>query len=608
MSRSSSAWIVGAAALVLAALWFVRADDGWLESAAPDVVELATPNLDDAATGRASPSATGDGGRTDARASASRARPGALRLSGLLTRSDDGSPAAFCRLHVQSGSESVEVRTDADGRFATEAVLARGMVQLYHLPDSTRAEYARSLPIVPGQVVLFGDVEREFLLRVPDCEIEVLVHEGGRPFAGARVHWRVVRGVERGFEYASSETRSDRRGRARFGFHSGNDDSRLEVHAESGELRSATVELAPPWPLAPISLPLVLGGRLRLRTVDEAHQPLAHRTVRVMRNADDPKPRDLWTTDDRGRHLSAILVPGPYRLVHVADATGERFAVRAVVHPGQITDVDLEIEHLKLDVAAAGRVVDEDGEPLAGVEVALLNPDAGLTTVSTAADGTFELRAPRCDRVRVALDHDPWGDQFEPGHVDVRFGRTDLEFERLGPPAFVGLELEVVDAESREAIEDAVILVHRPPYTDEHGQHRTLRGRARLTCPDVEGLELRVAARGYRTETLTLASLFEPTDPTMPHRRVALERGLRARLRAVTSAAPVDHRSLVPLPRAHVVSDGAIVATADDDGWIELDLHVWPDRLQLAHEGLASVELDPGRWIEDVQPPTIEMR
>lgn len=538
--------------------------------------------------------------------------PRRLRLAGRLRRSDDGAPAAACRLRVQSGTASHEVTTDADGRFATGPVLEPGLVQVEHVADPGRADYAASLPILPAQVYLtsVSGGEREFTLRMPGDVVRVRVRDGARAAGGAAIHWRLIRGVSaQSYEYATGETRSDPDGLASIGLPAGGAGSRLEVFAQlEDDRRSQTAALEPPWPVEPVLLDLVRGGHLVVRTLDEAGRPLAARRVHLMRKADDVRHLAIWTTDAEGACRSELLTPGPYWVLHVDPTTREERGAHVTIRPGRVTELDLELAHLSVDVAAAGRVVDEDGQPLAGVLVALVHPGAGTTTVATDADGRFEFRAPACEELRVALDHDPWTDVYEPPHVDAPFGRRDLRFVRTQRLSFVAFELEVVDARTAEPVEGVVVLGHRPPYTENVGEHHALGGRLRLTYPDAGDVELRIRAPGYRPRSLTIASLFDPTDPSIPRRRIELERGFRTRIRAVTPISPVDADTRVPLPEARVLVDGAVVATADPDGWIDLDLPTWPERLVLVHDGLTSVDLDPTAWLGQLRAPTVEMR
>ena len=612
MSRTTSALLVGAGALVIVVLWLARAtSERWLGSAETPLAGVGTEALDDEVhagdLAASAASADTNGARTKARP----ARPGqGLRIAGTLTRSDDRAPAARARLHVQAGTRSVEVVTDAEGRFETDAVFARGMAQIYHIADAGRAEYARALPVLPAQVALFGHVDQPFELRVPDRELQVMVRENNRPRAGAEVRWRILRGVgAQGYEYASAQALTDRRGLARIGFHGGNLESRLEVSAQAGELCSATVDLHQPWPMAPILLDLVLGGRISVRTVDEARQPLPERRLRLVHKADDANHLAIWTTGADGGYRSELLTPGPYYVQHVDPTTGELRGAHVVVEPGRTAALDLELAHLTLDIAAAGRVVDEQGAGLESVVVALLHPEVGLMEMATDAGGRFEFRAPACDRVRVALDQDPWTDVFDPPHVETRFGHIGLEFARAEPLSFVEIELEIVDAVTGEPIQaEVIVLAHRPPYVQGASRRSVFHGHARLTYPNAADLELRISCVGYRFETRKLGALLDPIDPLRPRHRVELEPGLSMRLRAVAPASAVDFATQVPLSRATVMVAGRVVATADDQGWIDVDLPAWPSEIVLAHEGLSSVALDTDAWIEALEPPTVEMR
>lgn len=220
-------------------------------------------------------------------------------------------------------------------------------------------------------------------------------------------------------------------------------------------------------------------SRTSLRVV-QAGQPVAHATVLL---TDDEL---LWDTHldagDDGRFAGALWQPGAY----TASVWPDRAAAPYVA------DVALSAEPLTIDVPdrlVTGRILGEDGQPIAGAKVILrtqgdhLNQTAGT---SSASDGSFEFFGVRegAQALRAKA----------PSYLD-----SDVaSFELLGAPARHSLDLtlargtqrtvRVVDTHS-DPVAGAMLYaacdghIKSTALTDEHGQ-------AEVALPEAGGCSI----------------------------------------------------------------------------------------------------------------------
>jgi hypothetical protein len=119
-------------------------------------------------------------------------------------------------------------------------------------------------------------------------------------------------------------------------------------------------------------------GTIRGRVLDSAGQPLADAEVSLQRIAENPDAGGRWTTrtSSTGEFSFDALSPGRYRVI----ATKPGYAARPFQPSGLFdTGRDLELSReqtlVGVDIAlprtgtVAGRVTDENGQPVAGAEV-----------------------------------------------------------------------------------------------------------------------------------------------------------------------------------------------------------------------------------------------
>jgi RNA polymerase sigma factor (sigma-70 family) len=311
------------------------------------------------------------------------------------------------------------------------------------------------------------------------------------------------------------------------------------------------------------TLELVPAGTLEGTVEDEAGRPVADAAVRVTgleSGAGDPEVlRRHEPTPDDATLEARTDASGRFRVEAVAVGTARAWAgggehawsssgaldVRA---DATLRDVRIVVGALRSDDRIAGRVLDPEGAPVAGAEVAYWYTAASLGSgggVETDAEGRFDWRLDQ----RVAHDltvSDPenrWADVYA---LHVEPGTRDLVVQ-FGAPEWI--EAEVVD-EDGEPLEAFTL------QPEDRSSGNWLRmaaaledareGFARVRVPSYTFF-LTASLRGYQSATL---GPFDPEDPP-ESLRFELESlpGVHGRVlgvdRAPLAGARVDLRSLV---------------------------------------------------------------
>ena len=186
------------------------------------------------------------------------------------------------------------------------------------------------------------------------------------------------------------------------------------------EARLVGLEIAPDAPLEGLELALeeaaVLAGTVR----DADGAPLPGARVSLARGEAADGPFAAAVADDAGAFRLEGLEPGPARAE--AEHPGHRRAARSLdLAPGE-NRADLVLEQ---GLAVAGRVVDDAGAPVAGVEVAVeAAPGArGDRSTTSGADGSFRLAGLEPGTLALTAH----GDGFEPARVELELGAEPIE-------------------------------------------------------------------------------------------------------------------------------------------------------------------------------------
>lgn len=530
-----------------------------------------------------------------------------VRLRGVLRRSDDGAPAPSATLAFLFDGEAALATTDGEGRFATERSVRPGSVSVVHVADVARPEYEQRLELAPAELLVpTGDERGE----VPPLELALLVPEAWitvevlRPDGSAAVGAFVQAVLERreGGAWrplAHSLLSCGAGGRARFGVRSDGSGVRAALLARDAELVSELVDLAPPWPEARVALVLQPASELRVQVLDEASRPVEGRRVelRLLGRTDGLGFFD-GVTPGAGVLDFRALPPGRYRADAWGEGASERVSAEIELERGEQRELTLLVPRLTLALAAAGRVLDEEGRPLQAVELALEHESGRVLRAQTDAAGRFEFHAEPCGLVVLALDRDPWGDEYEPPRSRATFGTRELEFRRTSAVPQQSLLVEIVDAAGGERIAGAAVMIFRAPHQGEYSMFRADEGLAALRFKALDSIRFGVDAPGFRRRVLALSDLAPGRAEV--EARIELTRGFERTLL-------VRSESGTPIRGAEVRAGDKLAATSDAEGLAHIDLPEWPPELSISAPGFEPARVAPSDHLWDLGPAAIEL-
>lgn len=329
--------------------------------------------------------------------------------------------AALEQLDLTLGDKKPQTTTGADGRFRLEDLPAGKPVHLFvraeeHLPAAVQG--------------LRPDAAAPLVVRLePGANLAgFVIDESGAPIADAEVHlsWRDTRGELPLGPAVYRQTTSDRDGRF------------VLRNARVGEVvLSASASGFAPWAPRPVSLPagseieirLERGDVLEGRITDGAGEPVGGARVIAGEAA--------ALSDAEGRYLVAGVRPG--RVKTEFFHPGYRQLQRVVtIEPGRnVLDVVLEAGR-----RIAGRVVDENREPVSAAEIVLEMTERSrsfrLYRASSDPAGNFEIASVVAGRYRLETNAQGFAPARQELQVAAERDAAPLELVLLRGGAIVG--------------------------------------------------------------------------------------------------------------------------------------------------------------------------
>ncbi|MCZ6597257.1 MAG: carboxypeptidase-like regulatory domain-containing protein [Planctomycetota bacterium] len=528
-------------------------------------------------------------------------------LSGTAVEADAGAPIPGLALTIGVGEELLEVVTDAHGRFRVETPPVHGVVRFDHEPDGSPGPNRLYRPITPAFLLVDGSHDEalrhvELRVHAPPEEFLIDVFDaGGRPSPEAEVS--VFLEGEDGLGLPADRTMrgwTDERGRHRFLVHGGLEPwSRLTVLAMRGEEVSPSTVWTGPLQRGPYEVQLALGAAIDVTVLGEVG-PYADIEVfaGVVDDESGLRRYSSGSTDADGRLRLSPLAAGSYR-VRAYDMEAGRWARGTVeVRSGEAVALTLTFPpgDPAPPLAAAGRVVDEKGLPLAGVNLLCLGDNWEHTwwnneSVETKEDGSFEWRTDpmRSVRIHPLISED----RFDPPFAEVPFGTTDLLFRRTVSVEEREVLFLVRDGETGNDVSDAEVMCLLPSSFHNYVTETTFRGEARLELKLHDDALVVTDARGYRRDTRRLLDALERTEDGLVC-RIDLVRGF---LREVQI---LDDATDEPIAGAVLEHEGVRVATTDARGRATVELAAWPREITVRVEGYRATTWAP---VEDVDYP-----
>lgn len=531
--------------------------------------------------------------------------PDALRsVRGRVTDARSGEPLANFKISFLSRRpRNVVVTTDAQGEFATEPELASGVVAMSHVPDVTNALYAGRFEIEPGEFLLprAGEGAPSFPIvvsaRSPRRVFEVDVRRpDGAPAAEASVSLSSGRRDERGAFVAEARDFeiADAFGRARFalfGEEAFQDTYRLEAE-QGGTLVAEPREFDPPLPTAPERVDLYPGGVLRVRVKNDEGRGVPGVS--------------LWlSTPESGRFSSGRRgetdASGEFHFTGLRDTcwtvsaahpfTGESVERAVDLAVGEYADVDLRLSIANLRLGAQGVVVDERGDPIAGVVVHVQSPGSAPIELATDVAGQFQYWGHQAGALLLGFGGAFLDDRFEPGVLTAPFGATAIVVRRVDRRSDRTTTIEVVDGRTRAPCARASVWLSRPESAALTGTLAVQRfsapsGVTLLQLPLGDETRYAVDAPGFLRAEGSLAELVEAADGAQTL-RVELVPGFERKVEVR------DRITRALLADAVFFARGGVVGATDGAGRATLRAPEWPAGVRVECTGYVPLAWDP---------------
>lgn len=295
----------------------------------------------------------------------------------------------------------------------------------------------------------------------------------------------------------------------------------------------------------PVDLLMKDGLNMKVRVISKATgEPIPYAPVRLRWTDND----DNAQTDERGEALLSYLTPGEQYVE--ATAAGYSLVHRMQQLEAPLTEITLE---LPPGGSMEGRVTDEAGKPVAGVEVSA-TPNRGWTIfdeVTTDDQGRFTLQhLPLTDEFHVSASKKDWEGYFEP--QSLQDGVMSSLMIRIRPrPSGGDVNVLIVD-QAGKPIVGADAENHGNSSADVLSEKSDEAGRLTLRHLYVRSQnrpELVIRAAGFAPQLVSVP-LAPPNTPA--ELRVTLEPGSRVRGRVLSTQG-------VPIPGAWIYfSEGNI--------------------------------------------------
>jgi len=531
--------------------------------------------------------------------------PDALRsVRGRVLDVESGEPLAGFQLQFLSRRpKNVVATTDARGEFTTALELASGVVAVSHVPNVSDPRYAGRFEIEPGEFLLprAGEDAPAFPVelgaRSPRRVFEVDVRRpDGSPATEASVSLaagrRDVHGVflaeSRDFEIA------DMLGRARFALFG--DDAfqytyRLEAE-QGGTLVAEPREFDPPLPMTLERLDLHPGAVLRVRVKNDDGRGVAGVSLWLSTPDNGRFARGRrGETDANGDHHFTGLREACWTVSAAHPHTGE--VVERVVDllPAEFADVDVRLSVANLRLGAHGIVLDERGDPLAGVAVHVAATGSAPVEIATDLAGRFEFHGLASGTLLLGFGGAFLDDLYEPSLLTVPFGATGLVVRRAERRIERTAPVEVTSRVNGERCARAVVWLARPESSALTGTSAIQRfsapsGVALLSLPRGDVVRYAVDAPGFLRAEGDLADLLADAENGRPL-RVELAPGFERRVEVR------DRISRALLADAVFFGSNGVLGATDGSGVTTLRATAWPGSVRVECTGYAPLAWDP---------------
>jgi hypothetical protein len=258
---------------------------------------------------------------------------------------------------------------------------------------------------------------------------------------------------------------------------------------------------------------------------------------------------------------------------------------------GEYADVDLRLSVTNLQLGAQGTVVDESGNPLAGVVVHVQPAGSAPIELATDASGQFQFWGRPSGTLLLGFGGAFLDDRFEPGVVTAPFGATAIAVRRSERRADRSIGVEIVDASTHAPCPRAALWLARPESAALTGTLAVQRfsapsGVTWIQLPLGDETHFAVDAPGYLRREGALAERIEAAEEGRPV-RIELTPGFERQVEVR------DRISRALLADAVFFAKGGVLGATDASGRTHLRGDEWPATVRVECTGYIPLAWDP---------------
>jgi hypothetical protein len=530
---------------------------------------------------------------------ASAPHSGLRRIVGRVIDVGRRAPVEGCSVQfVQDVRSSKRLLTDSAGRFETEAMFEPGVVGVLNQPVTEGSDVSMQWSVEPSRFSIddVSDTTQPFqieLVATPRVRIDIEVRNvDGTPVAGAQIFSSsVVRRERAGTLNASKfETSSvlscDERGRATlWASREFAEVCALNLRPVGGGGVGPNTTIEPPLPTELIVLRYGLGGSLDVHVLDARGEPVSDARVGLSEPIGTTAGVTYnETSDAMGLAAFSDVPPGNFELSAVHLPTRRRNEQPIEIPPGENVDVKVTLADVVVRVGVSGRVLDENGAALAGVDIAVHSEKEDIGARS-GDDGTFEVQMIEAGELSVEIGYNELDDLYEPANTRVAFGTTDLVVRRTRKLERSTVSIQLVDHETQRTIRSARIRTARRP-SGAITSWIPRDGLTKVTLSDRTDAWILLGARGYKSIERPTRELVSPTDRS-DVLTIELSPGFE---RIVTF---VDRETSAKLAGVAMIQGSGATERSDAQGNVVLRAREWPAPYRIELDGYRSIDWDP---------------
>lgn len=365
----------------------------------------------------------------------------AILVTGRVVNGDTKEPVAGVKLHVYTITSPETVTSDKNGMYSFYTTLpGHAQVTIFQVPDDYAIPASAYAEIVATEQ---GGTVPDLAVSPAVVVTGIVVDTTGKPVAGAEVHYGAIVPV-------NALVTTDEEGR--FTLKGIDRRYEIEVWAQKGEAVSRATEQFDPKAPAPLKLVVepLAPVRLKVRVLNQDGKPVTNaRLSTTWGLAGLGQPSAMGVLEADGYCLSQPSTPlGVYSVLATASGyDGAQTSTWQAV-PGETHDFGV----LRLTRASgfvAGRVVDQEGKPLANASVINSGDGPKVVKANTDQEGRFRLESLYPGRACLVAQAKGFlciGLCAEVGTADLT-----LRLQPLAPVTTLGSPLPVTSHPNREA-------------------------------------------------------------------------------------------------------------------------------------------------------------